>query len=430
MSLRLWRLRRAALLAPALLVMLGGAAARTPYAHRASGRIAVTAWPYLPGSLVPVRVDGFAPPYRVLLLGPGQLLTGSVYAIPQESASGTALLVAGNSAGLAATSVRIGRPPPANHALLIAASYDDGLVFHDAENFSVLGVLATGGTPSDVAVDALGRIAATDTQGTALTLATLAPWSVSHVEGIVLGDEVAFDQTTRAIFVTDRDVNGKGALTRIDPDGNVRRVATGATAEGLAVDERHQIVYVANANDGTVAEVGAASMRVLRRFHAVDRVFSLALSPDGARLYGISNESTGSPFAAAGSAVELIVRGTRPRVIARSSALAFPLGIALDASAQTLFVTDESLGQVDVLDAQTLRAKHAPLRTCATPWKPSLDFASERLYIPCAAANAIDAFDARTLRRVRGAPFPTGSYPLAVAIWHPTERTGTRSAAK
>jgi DNA-binding beta-propeller fold protein YncE len=412
-------LSRAALLVPAVLVALGGAAARAPNAHRASGRIAVTAWPYLPGSLIPLRIDGFAPPYNVLLLGPGQLLSGGMYAIPQGSPNASAFLVAGNGAGLAATTVRIAGPPPANRGLLIAASYDDGLVFQDAENLSVLGVLATGGRPSDVAVDASGKIAATDTQGTALTVGTLAPWSVSHIEGIVLGDEIAFDQTTRAIFVTDRDVDGNGALTRVDPDGRVTRVATGATAEGLAVDERRQVVYVANANDGTIAQVGAASMRVLRRFRAIDRIFSLALSPDGTRLYGISNESAGSPFAAAGSAVEFRLRGPVPRVVARSGELTFPLGVALDASARTLFVTDEALGEVDVLDARTLRPRHAPLRTCATPWKPSLDPASERLYVPCAGANAIDAFDARTLRRVRGAPFRTGSYPLAVAIWHP-----------
>jgi hypothetical protein len=40
--------------------------------------------------------------------------------------------------------------------------------------------------------------------------------------------------------------------------------------------------------------------------------------------------------------------------------------------------------------------------------------------VPCAGADAIDAFDARTLRRISRAPFATGSYPLAVAILHPT----------
>lgn len=163
-------------------------------------------------------------------------------------------------------------------------------------------------------------------------------------------------------------------------------------------------------------------MRVLRRFGAVSRVFSLALSPDGTRLYAISNQSAGSFFAAPGSAVVLAIRGPTPRVVERSAPLAFPLGAALDAGTQTLFVTDEALGKIYVLDARTLRPKRAPLSTCATPWKPSLDLDRARLYVPCAGANAIDAFDSRTLRRIRGAPFPTGSYPLAVALWRPNQR--------
>jgi DNA-binding beta-propeller fold protein YncE len=378
---------------------------RTPKVHLAAGTIATTTWPYFPGSILPVRVYGFPAPYQAELLGPGRLLPGGSYEIPERVASGSAWLVAGNATGLAATHLRIASPPPAHRPMFVVASYDDGLIFH---------------APSDVAADQTGRIAATDTQGSALTLATLAPWSVARIDGVAFGDELAIDRTTRAIFVTNRDWNGSGALTRIAPDGGVTRVATGATAEGLAIDERRQIVYVANANDGTIACVDARSMRVIRRFPAASRIFSLALSADGTRLYGVSNESASSPFGAPGAVVAIAVSGAEAKVVARSGDLVFPLGIALDARTQTLFVTDEALGQVYVLDAATLAPRRAPLRTCMTPWKPSLDAASERLYVPCAGADAIDAFDARTLRRISRAPFATGSYPLAVAILHPT----------
>jgi len=400
---------------------LTGGMARVPSAHLAVGKIAATAWPYLPGSSLPLRVDGFAPPYHAALLGPGRLSPDGVYEIPQEALDGSALLVAGNTHGLAATSLRIATPPRVSRPFLVVASYDDGVIFHDAEDFSVLGVLATGGTPSDAAIDALGRIAATDTQGSALTLATISPWTVLHIGGVALGDEVAIDPSTHAIFVTDRDVDGSGALTRVNPDGAVTRVVTGATAEGLAIDDARHVVYVANANDGTVAEVDALSMRLIRRFKAIERVFSLALSPDGTRLYAISNQSAGSPFAAPGRAVAIALQSPTPHIVARSADLAFPLGAALDSQSQTLFVTDEASALVDVLDAQTLRPKHAPLATCATPWKPAYDAVSARLYVPCAGAAAIDVFDVRTLRRSANAPFTTGTYPLAVAVWHPRQ---------
>jgi DNA-binding beta-propeller fold protein YncE len=417
--LRAWtRVASSALPLLAALVLLA-AMARTPPVQLATGTIAATTWPYLPGSILPLRVNGIPAPYRAELVGPGRLLPDGSYEVPQRASGGSALLVAGNAAGLAATRLRIGAPPPANRSMLLVASYDDGLIVHDAAHFSVLGVLATGGAPSDVATDRSGRVAVTDTQGSTLTLATLAPWSVARIDGVMFADELAIDGTTHAVFVTNREWNGSGALTRIGPDGAVSRVATGATAEGLAIDERRQIVYVANANDGTIACVDARSMRVIRRIAAVSRVFSLALSTDGKRLYAVSNESAGSPFGAPGAVVAIALNGAEPKVVARSANLEFPLGIALDAKTQTLFVTDEALGQVDVLDAATLALRRAPLRTCATPWKPSFDPTSERLYVPCAGANAIDAFDARSLRRLARAPFATGSYPLAVAIWHP-----------
>lgn len=396
-----------------------GSVPRTSCPRIAAGKIAATAWPYLPGSTLPLRVDGFGAPYHAAVLGPGMLSPDGVYEIPQRALPGSALLVAGNAHGLAATNLRIGTPPDAAHPFLLVASYDVGVVFHAATDFSVLGVLATGGAPSDAAVDSLGRIVSTDTQGSALTLATLSPWAVLHVRGVALGDNVVIDPATHAIFVTNRDIDGSGALTRVSVDGSVSRVATGATPEGLAVDAGRHIVYVANTNDGTVVAVDTRSMRIVRRFGAVPRVFALALSPDGTRLYAISNQSEGSPFAAPGGAVAIELATAVPHIVARSARLAFPVGTAFDPTSHTLFVTDEQLGEIYVLDAATLRPKHAPLATCRIPWKPFYDERGTRLYVPCAGADAVDVFDTHTLRRSPHAPFATGGYPLAVAVWHP-----------
>ena len=413
--------RRLAVLALTLLA-LAAASARAPGIRVASGTIAGANWPYLPGSLFPLRVNGFAPPYDTELLGPGRLLPGATYAVPQNARPGSAVLVAGNAAGLAAATLRIAAPPSPARPFLVVASYDDGLFFHDLRSFSVLGALATGGVPSDVAMDAAGRVATTDTQGSALTLVTLAPWNVARAGNVPLGDEIAVDGPLRALFVTNRDTNGGGALTRVGASGGVTRVGTGETAEGVAVDERRQLVYVANANDGTVAQVDARTMRIRKRFPAVARIFSLALSPDGARLYGVSNQSAGSPFAAPGAVVAIALADGRPHVVRRSAPLAFPLGIAIDATGERLFVTDEELGRIYVLDARTLRPIREPLETCATPWKPTLDARDGRLYVPCARADEVDAFDVRTMQRVAHAPFATGGYPLAVAVWHPREK--------
>lgn len=412
---------RLGLLVAASFVM-AGAAARPPSARVATGRIAVTGWPYYPGSVIPLRVSGFAPPYHVSLLGPGRLASGEVYQTANADSPTTALLVVGNRIGLAATTLHIAPPPAADRAMAIVASYDDGLVFHDARTYKLLGLLAIGGAPAAVAVASSGTIAAPDTDGTSLTRISLAPWNVAGIAGVLTGDDVGIDEASGAIFVTNREADGSGALTRVGKDGSVARTVTGTTAEGLAIDQRRGIVYVANTNDGTVAAVDARTMRVLRRFHAVDRVFSLALDSDGSTLYAVSNQSAGSFLGAPGSVVAFAVR-PRERIVARSVALNFPLGIALDAATHRIFVTEEGLAEVDVLDARTLRRERAPLHTCTTPWKPTLDVRTRRLYVPCAGANAVDVFDAKTLRRISRAPFRTGSYPLSVAVWHPSERT-------
>jgi DNA-binding beta-propeller fold protein YncE len=410
---------RTALVLAVAVATFGGATPKTPRLHLATGTIAAARFPYLPGSVLPVRVTGISAPYHVGVVGPGELLPGGVFELPLAARPGVSLLIAGNASGLAVTRLRIGAPPRSDRPLLLVASYDDGLVVHDARSFSVVGVLATGGVPSDVVVDRRGRVAVTDTQGSQLTLASLSPWGIARIDGVPSGDEVQLDETARTIFVTNREWNGTGALTRIDSSGDVTRVATGDTAEGLAVDERRQIVYVANANDGTIAFVDARSMRVVRRFSAGERVFSLALSPDGTRLYAVCNQSASSPFGKPGRAIAISLSGAAPQIVARSGSLTFPLGAALDVQTGTLFVSDEERSEIDVLDAQTLRPKRAALATCSIPWKPTLDPRTERLYVPCAGGDDIDVFNTRTLDRVARAPFATGGYPLAVAVWSP-----------
>ncbi|HEY3674670.1 MAG TPA: hypothetical protein VGK84_01630 [Candidatus Tumulicola sp.] len=406
----------------AVLVVCSAAVWQPTVQPRAVGSIATAQWPYLPGSRIAIQVDGFAGPYLLRVLGPGRLNDRGTYEVPDAANGAAATLVAGNAAGIASANVKVVPPPPPARDELAVASYDDGVVLHRARGFAVDGVLGIGGAPGDVAASG-NRLIAIDTQGDRATTVSRGPWNVSGVGGVPLGDQVALDATGNA-YVTNRELSGRGGLTRISRDGSLASVVTGATAEGIAIDSKRGLVYVANANDGTVAVVDLRSMRVLRRFHAVDRVFSLALDARGARLFAVSNQSTDPPFSAAGSVVAFDVR-SQPHRIARSANLTFPLGIAYDATRDRVFVTDESADMVYVLNAVTLRSQRAPLSTCETPWKPYLDALARRLYIPCARSSQVDVFDEVTLHRIAGAPFATGGYPLSVAAWHGSQRRRT-----
>ncbi len=401
------------------LALLGLAVAAAPRAlpvDRAVGSIAAAALPYLPGSTLSIRVDGFRPPFTLFVSGPGSV-DGSTYRVSTGGKQST--LIASGAHGLAVRTIAIAPTPDPRRAFIAVASYDDGIVLHDSmPPFRARAALGIGGAPGDVAIDRNGAIATTATDGDSATIASLTPWQVRRFTGVALGDELDFDSRSNALFVTNRDIDGFGALTRIAADGTVSHRVLGLTAEGLAIDPKRERVYVANVNDGTVSIVDATSMVELRRFAVVARVFSLALSDDGSRLFAVSNQSLGSPFSAPGSVVAVDVIAAVPHVTARSEPLTFPIGIAFDGAHHRLYVTDEDTDAVDVLDARTLRAAHSPLRTCITPWKPTVD--GHWLFVPCAGSDQVDVFDTATLRRVPGAPFATGGYPLSVAVWNPT----------
>lgn len=373
---------------------------------------------YFPGSRIAITVAGLNGPLDFYAIGGGSI-RGNILTIPSDTPPSHVEVLAANRFGMASQRIRITAPPNPQRSFIAVASYDDGVVLHASRPpFRALGVFGIGGAAADVAIGAHGRIAAADTDGERLTVAEFYPWRVHRVEGVIQSDEIAIDNVTHAIFASDRDVDGVGALTRILRGSPLQRVTTGETAEGIAIDERRQRIYVANVNDGTVAIVDARTMRVRTRFHAISRAFSLALSTDGSRLYVVANQSLQAQFSDPGRVVAFDVRGARPRRIAISPPLVFPLGITYDGRDGRVFVTDEQTNVIYSLDARTLRATRTPIPTCITPWIPKYDRKDARLYIPCARSNEIDVRDASTLRREPGAPFPTGGYPLAVAIWH------------
>jgi DNA-binding beta-propeller fold protein YncE len=399
-------LRHAPRIVLVLLACLLAAAPRASTVTRAAGAIGGAKLPYLPGSVLPTRPEGF---------------TAGTTTILDDPAGRESTVIAAGPHGLAMRRFAFAAPPDPRLPFIAVACYDDGIVLHDASPpFAARDVLGIDGAPGDVAIDANGRLATMSTDNTSATIASLEPWSVRRYGDVPFGDALAFDRATGALFVTNRDIDGKGALTRVAADGTVTHRTLGLTAEGLAVDTARGLVYVANTNDGTVSIVDAASMIERKRFRAVDRVFAFALTPDGRTLYAVSNQSVESPFAAPGSVVAIDVASGAPHVVSRSAPMSFPVGIALDAARNRLYVTDEGADLIYVLDARTLGTLHAPLRTCETPWQPAL--AGGTLFVPCAQSDAVDAFDTSSLRRIAGAPFATGGYPLSVAVWQGKSR--------
>lgn len=364
---------------------------------------------------MPINVSGISGRYSLSVLGAGKIENG-VFVAPVLSQPAWSLLVGAAPGAVATAWIRTIPPPSGKRGVVAVAAYRSGITLHNPQTFALLGTIAIGGVPADVAFLPDGSLVTADTDGDDLTLISRAGWHVRQIGGVSEANEIAVDPADGTIFVSDRDVNGKGALTRITPGGNVSRVITGETAEGIALDPQRALVYVGNVNDGTVAVIDARDMRVVQAFYSVERPFGLAIDNRVRRLFVVSNVSP-SMSAHGGYVAAFDLQAAHPRMVARSASMIFPLGIAFDSRTNRLFVSDEATNKLYVLDSRSLRAAHAPLATCATPWRPYVS--DGRLYVPCSRSNRVDIFTLKTLRRIPGSPFPTGAYPLSIAEWRP-----------
>jgi len=395
----------------AFLFLLGTAPNRAPQAP-GGFRLHVSAGSYFAGSRVRVSAEGVSGPYTLSLLGPGKI-DGDTFVAPQVSRPVWTTIIGAASSAVAYTSIHT-VPPPTSAHMIAVATYRGGIALHDARTFAPLGNFAIAGAPADVAFLPNGSIVTADTDGDTLTRIDREPWSITNISGVDVGNEVAVDAAGN-VFVSDRDVQGQGALTRVTPGGTVTRVTTGVTAEGIALESARHLAYVGNVNDNSIAQVDTQTMRVLQKIPAPERPFGIALDERGQRLYVVSNVSP-SMTPGGGFVAAIALNAASPHVITRSPRLKFPLGVAFDPQSKRVFVTDEADNVVYVLSAATLRPARAPLQTCNTPWRPTVS--DGRLYVPCAREDRVDVFSLATLKRVRGAPFPTGGYPLSVATWH------------
>ena len=366
--------------------------------------------PLLAGSRFPLLAPDAPAGVRFTLLGPGKI-EGTTYVAPQFVARAErATIVAATAKAVGATEIALAPMPPASQALVAVASYDDGIALHRRSDGSLVGIVALEGGVADVARDG-SRLLAPSVRTDTLWSLDLHGMHVHATNGVVSGNETAASRN--ATFVTDRDIGaGNGALTRIDRHGSFKRVITGVTAEGLALDTIRRRAYVSNVNNSSVVAVDLDELRIVRRYKVPSRPFGLALDAAAQRLYVASNEPRRPGFA--GGRVTLIDL-TTGRILARSAPFVFSLGVAYDPRRRRVFVTDESTRVVTVLDGRTL-ARVAKLTACDLPWRPALDAVRRRLYVPCARANAVAIFDADTLRAVARSPRATGGYPLGVAF--------------
>ena len=400
------------LLAAIALLLCYGSIQRAPVYTGGTLSITTGTGPYIGGSPIDIQTSGGRGKVAVSIIGPGDYISG-VYHPPVLAKPTNATIVAATPFAYATRELQLVPPPPPGANIIAVASYGSGIALHDASTFALIGIVPSAEPPGDVAIAPNGDIYAPLTDATTMLAVTRSPWSVGKLDDVPLGNEIVIDPGDGAMFVSNRDVDGKGALTRV-AGGVTRRIITGITAEGLALDSRGHHIFVGNVNEDVVLEVDTRTMEPVARIASVPRTFGIALDDDARNLFVVSNQNR-HMRPGGGYLARIDLRTQQGRIAARSGNMPFPVGVAYDAKTNAVFVADEDSDQVYVLDAQTLAPRHAPLKACALPWRPHIDERQRRLYVPCAKANRIAAYNLDTLSQLRGSPFATGNYPLGVA---------------
>lgn len=376
-------------------------------------QVAALIGPFIGGSIIPLR-ENFARNSLFAVVGMGTIDGDRFIAPSNLGAPATTTIVAANMGASVSRDILIVPTPSPKTRFVAVAGYYGGLGLHRVNTMKLLGTTPIPGAAGDVASDRNGSLYVPGTTTNSLWHAQRDPWNITARGNVPLGNEVRVALSSGTVFVSNREVDGWGALTQVR-GSTVRRIRTGRTAEGLAIDERRNRVYVGNVNDATVLEVNATTLAPMRRISAVSRTFGMALSSVRQLLYVVSNQtSNGGPQHGYAAAIDL----SKPNapIIAKTEKLPFPLGVDVDERTNRLFITDESANAVYVFDALTLQRRGPPLRVCRVPWRPHVDAVGRRLYIPCALADKLAVFDLDNLRAVRGSPFKTVRYPLGVDV--------------
>jgi DNA-binding beta-propeller fold protein YncE len=372
------------------------------------------------------RVDSFDGPIGWSVIGPGDIDEDGTYRAAASAGSTDAIVVASASGSASAASLKVVAPPPPGARIALVSCYDDGVIdARDAAAMTSIGTVSTGGSAAGIAA-AVGRrfayagsgerLAAFDARTAGLTFS--APVRGSRFSEVVLlgSDYVA---------ATDNNAPRGRAGVRIFSVGNGRTpvlrgyAAAGDTPEGIAATRDGRKFFVTNVNGNSVMRFafdGHGAARLTAVAATGHRPFGVALDEMHALLFVADNDTPTVSGTASNPGLEVFSLPSMRRTarLTTGTPNALPLGVAVDATANRLFVTNEGDGTIAAYSVAPLK-RLATMAAGRTPWLPAIDAERGRLYVPSAMGNAFSVFDVRTFRPVARS-VPTCGYPTSIAI--------------
>lgn len=373
-----------------------------------------------------LRSNGSAAPdasYR--LVGSGTIDRDGGYRAP-ERAPDIAAIVAASGAGAVSALVTVAPAPDLRTPLAIVSCYDDGTIdVRDASRLTPLGSASAGERAAGIAVDAARRTAyvASGDRLVAFDLST-ARLSMSASVGGARFSEVAM-LAGGYVAATDNNALAGAAGVRIFRTGRglapvlAASLAAGDTPEGIAATSDGRMFFVGNVNGNSLMRVlfdGRGHARSDGMAKTGNRPFGIAVDTVHGMVFVADNDTPTVSGLSSQPGVEIFSLPNMRRVarLTTGTPNALPLGVAVDARADRLFVTNEGDGTV-VAYSLTTRRRIASAPAGRTPWLLAVDAARGRLYVPSALGNSIDVFDTRTLRPI-ASDVSTCGYPTSIAI--------------
>ena len=364
---------------------------------------------------------------RWRVFGAGAIDDDGLFRAPATPGGSSSIVATiGLLAGGARVAIAAPPPPAAVHA--IVACYGDGALDVRATGAEPsFGQLRTGTAAADVAVASTtaSAIVAVDDRLVSIDLATMTPHLSPPVRGARFSEIGLLGGGAYAVATdANADETGPGIdvyrLQQGEAPSIVSRTQAGETPEGIAVADDGVTFFVSSVNGNAVRRFVLDSSGIARKTGSVrtgTRPFGVALDSRRRLLFVADNDTPTLSGSASRPGLEVFALPSLRRVgapRATGSANALPLGVAVDAAAGRLFVTNEGDDDVAVYALPSLR-REATLSVGRTPWLPSVDVRHHVLYVPDARDDAFDVFDTRTLAHT-AARVPTCSYPVAVGV--------------
>lgn len=251
-------------------------------------------------------------------------------------------------------------------------------------------IFVSGSYPRQIAVDPTMRVLyATEDANNRVSAFNTSGAAVRTIDVLERPTAIAIDSTARRAYVANTLADSISVLN-IDSGATVGTFLLGTNDSGLAVDSTGRRLYATNMATGTVAVIDSQSCNVTANWYSGNGPWSIAVDPNLQQLYTVNifnrrgtlttlstvdgrikarvdiglasaarvavNRTTGIAYATGGTVNANTVTAFDGRTLRTTATItvgASPVGVAIDETANRIYVANQQSGTISVIDGAT-----------------------------------------------------------------------------